>query len=80
MITDKEIRHYNYAGTLYALSLGVTAERIAEVEQKAAFENDFEAAIGIRDALRDYNNTDKQFNCSVRAEIIDEDYDDEDMY
>ena len=26
--------------------------------------------------LKDYNNTDKQFNCSVRAEIIDEDYDD----
>ena len=38
--------------------------------------NDFAAAIGIRDALKDYNNTDKQFNCSVRAEIIDEEYDD----
>ncbi len=69
------VRKFNYNGTLYALSVGVTTERIAEVEQEAAFENDFEAAIGIRDALRDYNKTDKQFNCSVRAEIID-DYDD----
>ena len=71
----EEIIHFNYVGALYALSVGVTTERIAEVEQEAAFENDFEAAIGIRDALRDYNKTDKEFNCSVRAEIID-DYDD----
>jgi hypothetical protein len=75
-MTDKEIRHYNYAGALYALSLGVPEDRVLVAEQEAAEINDFEAAIGIRDALRDYNNTDKQFNCSVRAEIIDEDYDD----
>ena len=74
-MTDKEIRHFNYVGALYALSLGVTEDRVLVAEQEAAYENDFEAAIGIRDALRDYNKTDKEFNCSVRAEIID-DYDD----
>ncbi len=75
-MTDKEIRHFNYVGTLYALSLGVPEDRVLVAEQEAAELNDFEAAIGIRDALKDYNNTDKQFNCSVRAEIIEEDYDD----
>ena len=75
-MTDKEIRHFNYVGALYALSLGVPEDRVLVAEQEAAEINDFEAAIGIRDALKDYNNTDKQFNCSIRAEIIDEDYDD----
>jgi hypothetical protein len=79
-MTDKEIRHFNYVGALYALSIGVTTDRLLVAEQDAAEINDFEAAIGIRDALKDYNNTDKQFNCSVRAEIIEEDYDDEDMH
>jgi len=75
----EEIIHFNHVGALYALSLGVTPERVLVAEQEAAYENDFEAAIGIRDALKDYNNTDKQFNCSVRAEIID-DYDDTPEY
>ena len=76
-MTDKQIEHFNYVGALYALSVGVTTDRVFLAEQEAAEINDFSAAIGIRDALKDYNNTDKQFNCSVRAEIIDEDYDDE---
>ena len=75
-MTDKEIRYFNYVGALYALSIGVTTDRLLVAEQEAAETNDFEAAIGIRDALKDYDNTDKQFNCSVRAEIIEEDYDD----
>jgi hypothetical protein len=79
-MTDRDIRHYNYVGALYALSLGVTTDRVLVAEQEAAEMNDFEAAIGIRDALKDYNNTDKQFNCSVRAEIIEDDYDDTTEY
>jgi hypothetical protein len=74
-VKDKDVRHFNYIGTLYALSIGVTTDRLLVAEQEAAETNDFQAAIGIRDALKDYNNTDKQFNCSVRAEIIEEDYD-----
>jgi len=72
MMTDKDIRHFNYVGALYALSIGVTTDRVLVAEQDAAEINDFEAAIGIRDALKDYNNTDKQFNCR----IIFQDYDD----
>ena len=71
-MTDKEVRHFNYVGALYALSLGVTEDRVLVAEQEAAEINDFEAAIGIRDALKDYNNTDKQFNCRITLE----DYDD----
>ena len=71
-MTDKEIRHFNYVGALYALSLGVTEDRVLVAEQEAAEINDFEAAIGIRDALKDYNDTDKQFNCK----IIFQEYDD----
>jgi hypothetical protein len=79
-MTYRDIRHYNYVGALYALSLGVTTDRVLVAEQEAAEMNYFEAAIGIRDALKDYNNTDKQFNCSVRAEIIEDDYDDTTEY
>ena len=75
-MTDKEIIEFNYVGALYALSLGVPEERVLVAEQSAADLNDFNAAIGIRDALRAYQQTDKKFNCSVRAEIIEEDYDD----
>lgn len=71
-MTDKEIRHFNYVGALYALSIGVTTDRILVAEQEAAEIDDFEAAIGIRDALKDYNNTDKQFNCKITFQ----DYDD----
>ena len=76
MMTDKDIRHFNYVGALYALSIGVTTDRVLAAEQDAAEINDFEAAIGIRDALKDYNNTDKQFNCK----IIFQEYDDEPNY
>jgi hypothetical protein len=72
MMTAKDIRHFNYVGALYALSIGVTTDRVLVAEKEAAEINDFEAAIGIRDALKDYNNTDKQFNCK----IIFQEYDD----
>jgi hypothetical protein len=72
MMTDKDIRHFNYVGALYALSIGVTTDRVLVAEKEAAEINDFEAAIGIRDALKDYNDTDKQFNCK----IIFQEYDD----
>ena len=71
-MTDKQIEHFNYVGALYALSVGVTTDRVFLAEQEAAEINDFSAAIGIRDALRDYNNTDKQFNSYIKLE----DYDD----
>ena len=71
-MTDKQIEHFNYVGALYALSVGVTTDRVFLAEQEAAEINDFSAAIGIRDALRDYNNTDKQFNCYIKLD----DYDD----
>jgi len=71
MMTDQETRHFNYVGALYALSLGVPQERVLVAEQEAAEINDFEAAIGIRDALRDYNDTDKQFNCYIRHDQSD---------
>ena len=72
MMTEKDITHFNYVGALYALSVGVTTDRVLVAEQEAAELNDFSAAIGIRDALKDYNNTDKQFNCR----IILQEYDD----
>jgi len=75
-MTDKEIRHFNYVGALYALSIGVTTERVLVAEQEAAEIDDFEAAIGIRDALKDYNNTDRQFNCKITFQ----DYDDSAEY
>jgi len=75
-MTDKQIEHFNYVGALYALSVGVTIDRVFLAEQEAAEINDFSAAIGIRDALRDYNNTDKQFNCYIKLE----DYDDTPEY
>ena len=55
-MTDKDIRHYNYVGALYALSLGVPEDRVLVAEQEAAEINDFEAAIGeiIED---DYDDT-----------------------
>ena len=71
-MTDKDVRHFNYIGALYALSIGVPTDRVLVAEQEAAEINDFEAAIGIRDALKDYNDTDKQFNCK----IIFQEYDD----
>ena len=72
MMTEKDITHFNYVGALYALSVGVPTDRVLVAEQEAAELNDFSAAIGIRDALKDYNNTDKQFNCR----IILQEYDD----
>lgn len=75
-MTDKQIEDFNYVGALYALSVGVTTDRVFLAEQEAAEINDFSAAIGIRDALRDYNNTDKQFNCYIKLN----DYDDTTEY
>ena len=72
MMREKDIIHFNYVGALYALSVGVPTDRVLVAEQEAAELNDFSAAIGIRDALKDYNNTDKQFNCR----IILQEYDD----
>jgi hypothetical protein len=69
---DEEITHFNYVGALYALSVGVTTDRVLVAEQEAAEINDFSAAIGIRDALRDYNNTDKQFNCYIKLQEYDD--------
>lgn len=77
-MTDKEITHFNYVGALYALSVGVPTDRVLEAERQAAEQNEFAAAIGIRDGLRDYNKTDKQFNCKVTLEPID--YDDTPEY
>ena len=37
---DKEIVHLNYEGALYALSLGVTEDRVLVAEQEAAEMND----------------------------------------
>ena len=76
---ETKSRYYNYVGTLYALSVGVPPDRILVAEQEAACDDDVEADIGIREALKDYEKTDKQFNCSIRAEIID-DYDDTPEY
>ena len=71
-MTDKDVRHFNYIGALYALSIGVPTDRVLVAEQEAAEINDFEAAIGIRDALKDYNDTDKQFNCKIIFQEYDE--------
>jgi len=80
MMLDKELVTINYEGALYALGMSVPLDRVREVELEAAEDNDFNAAEGIRQAIEMWNNTEKNFNCKVAVQHIDEDGEDFDEY
>lgn len=79
-MTDKDRTEKNFIGTLYALSIGVPLDRVEQAERQAAYEDMFPEAIGIRDAIKAYKNTDKKFNCKVATYYVDEDGEDFDEY